>query len=106
MNAWEWVENETFDAALSASPVFSVTVLPMVACRQPARRILIARVALLASLAIIPLSRVDGLPRLDLVKVLLSSELVPRSLFLSHRTFDRPRPPAISPVQHRVPSTI
>ena len=81
MSAWERLE--PFDAALSAILFFSVVVLAMLACRQPARRILIARVALLASLAIIPLSSLDLFPRLDVVDVILSADLVPRSLFKS-----------------------
>jgi beta-lactamase regulating signal transducer with metallopeptidase domain len=80
MSAWERIETiEAFDAALSAILFFTVVVLAMLACRQPARRILIARVALLASLATIPLSSLTTLPRLDLVNVLLSSDLLPGS---------------------------
>ena len=112
MSAWERIETietvEAFDAALSAVLFFSVVVLAMLACRQPVRRILIARVALLASLAIIPLSRLNSLPRLDLVKVLLSSELFPRSLFHSSSP-DKPAHatgPWVSPcpVQDQKPS--
>ncbi len=72
-----------FDAASSATLFFSLVLLAMLACRQPARRILIARVALLASLGIVPLIGLQSLPRLDVVKMLLASDLVPRSLFVS-----------------------
>src|SRR5262249_29684758 len=48
---------------------------------QPARRILIARVALLASLAMIPLVALVPLPRLDLVDLFVESDLVPVRLF-------------------------
>ncbi len=80
MSAWEQFETvDAFDAALSAVLFFSVVVLAMLACRQPARRILIARVALLASLAIIPLTTLRALPQLDLVNAVLSSGLVAHS---------------------------
>jgi beta-lactamase regulating signal transducer with metallopeptidase domain len=101
MSAWEWAETETFDAALSASLFFSVIVLAMLACRQPARRILIARVALLASLAIIPLSRVESLPRVDLLRLLLTSDLVPHTLFVSVSPDASPPRPLIPPTPSR-----
>src|SRR4051794_13010870 len=72
-----------FDAASSATLFFSLIVLAMLTCRQPSRRILIARVALLSSLAIIPLVGLQSLPRVDVVKMLLASDLVPRSFFIS-----------------------
>ncbi|MGP0063637.1 MAG: M56 family metallopeptidase [Isosphaeraceae bacterium] len=83
---WYWIDRIgvlLFDATLSATLFFSLVLLAMLACRQPARRILIARVALLASLAIIPLVGLESLPRLDVVDILFASDVVPHSLLLS-----------------------
>src|SRR5438876_1138845 len=74
---------EHFDATLSTTLFLSLVMLAMLGCRQPARRILIARVALLASLAMIPLVSLGPLPRLDLVDVLVKSDLLPLPLFFS-----------------------
>ena len=55
---WAWMDRigiTLFDATLSAAVFLTFIVLAMLACRQPARRILLARVALLASLAIVPI---------------------------------------------------
>ncbi len=83
---WSWIDRigiVLFDATLSATLFFSLVLLAMLACRQPARRILIARVALLASLAIIPMIGLETLPRLDVVDILLDSEVLPRSLLFA-----------------------
>ncbi|HZW34224.1 MAG TPA: M56 family metallopeptidase [Isosphaeraceae bacterium] len=72
-----------FDATLSTTLFASLVTLAMLGCRQPARRILIARVALLASLAMIPLVALAPLPRLDLVDVLVDSQLVAIPVFIS-----------------------
>ena len=93
---WFWIDRIgtlLFDATLSATLFFSVVLLAMLACRQPARRILIARVALVASLAIIPLIAFGSLPRLDVLDMLLESDLVPRSLIIA----PAPGEPALSP---------
>jgi beta-lactamase regulating signal transducer with metallopeptidase domain len=93
---WFWIDRigiVLFDATLSATLFFSLVLLAMLACRQPARRIVIARVALLASLAIIPLIGMEPLPRLDVVDILLESEVLPRSLLISLA----PGEPAVSP---------
>src|SRR5689334_14500378 len=55
---WVWMDRIgiiLFDATLSTAVFLTLIVLAMLSCRQPARRILLARVALLASLAILPL---------------------------------------------------
>jgi len=93
---WFWIDRISivlFDATLSAILFFSLVLLAMLACRQPARRIVIARVALLASLAIIPLIGMEPLPRFDVVDILLESEVLPRSLLISLA----PGEPAVSP---------
>lgn len=72
-----------FDASLSTVVFTTLIVLVMLACRQPARRILVARVALISSLAILPLVGFGRLPRLDVLDTLVESRFFPRSPFLS-----------------------
>jgi hypothetical protein len=72
-----------FDATLSTTIFLSLVLLAMLGCRQPARRILIARLAFLASLAMIPLVAIEPLPRLDLVDLFVESELLPAPRFVS-----------------------
>jgi beta-lactamase regulating signal transducer with metallopeptidase domain len=82
---WDWTDRTSvilFDAALSTAVFLTFIVLAMLACRQPARRILLARVALLASVAILPLVAFGRLPRLDVIDTLVESRFFPRSLFL------------------------
>src|SRR5262249_20017616 len=86
-----------FDATLSTILSSSLVMLAMLGCRQPARRILLARVALLASLAMIPLVALAPLPRLDLVDVLVDSQ------WAAIPVFDAPGPgalPAPAPPGH------
>lgn len=71
-----------FDATLSTAVFTTLIVLVMLACRQPARRILVARVALISSLAIVPLVGFGHLPRLDVLDTLVESRFFPRSPFL------------------------
>src|SRR5438105_8931473 len=78
-----------FDATLSTTLFLGLVMLAMLGCRQPARRILIARVALLASLAMIPLVALAPLPRLDLVDAFVESQLFPTSLFASPDPIER-----------------
>jgi len=68
-----------FDATLSTAVFLSLMILAMLACRQPARRLFIARVAFCASLAMLPLIAFAPLPRLDLVQILTRSKIVPVS---------------------------
>ena len=98
---WVWLDRAgpiLFDATLSTALFLSLVVLAMLVCRQPTRRLLIARVALFASLAMIPLVALVPLPRLDLLDALVQSELLPNSLILelekgrmSDTGFDRAR---------------
>ncbi len=91
---WVWLDSAgpvLFDAALSTALFLSVVVLAMVVCRQPTRRILIARVAIIASLAMFPLVALVPLPRLDLFDTLLQTDLVPASLVVElDKISDRP----------------
>jgi beta-lactamase regulating signal transducer with metallopeptidase domain len=83
---WDWTDRIgviVLDAALSTGVFLAFIVLAMLACRQPARRILLARVALLASLAILPLVAFGRLPRLDVIDTIVESRFFPRSLFLA-----------------------
>ncbi len=66
---WVWVDRVgfvLFDAAFSTALLLSVVVLAMLVCRQPSVRLQIARAALAASLAMIPLVVLVPLPRFDL----------------------------------------
>ena len=67
---WVWVDRAgfvLFDSALSTAIVLSLAVLAMLVCRQPARRLQIARAALVASLVMIPLVALVPLPQFDLL---------------------------------------
>jgi len=77
---WVWLDRAgavLFDAALSTAIFLSLVVLAMLVCHQPSRRRLIARVAFVASLAMIPLVALAPLPRLDLVDTVVQSNLLP-----------------------------
>ena len=66
---WMWLDRFgfiLFDAALSTALFLSMVVLCLLVCRQPSRRLLIVRLSLLASLAMLPLS-LAPLPRLDVL---------------------------------------
>ncbi len=78
---WVWLNSVgpiLFDATLSTAIFLSLVVLAMLLCRQPSRRLLIARVSLIASLAMIPLVAFVPLPRLDVVNTLVESDLLPK----------------------------
>ena len=71
---WVWLDRVgliLFDAALSTALFLSVVVLAMLLCRQPSRRLLIVRSSLLASLAMVPLVAVLPLPRVDVLGLIL-----------------------------------
>ena len=55
------------DAGVSATLLWAVAALAMLGCRQPARRLRLARVAILASLAIPFVIAIGLVPRIDLV---------------------------------------
>jgi hypothetical protein len=65
-----------FDATIATAFLLSLTSLAILVCRQPARRLFIARVALWSSLLIFPLVGFAPLPRVDLVRLLMRSRLI------------------------------
>jgi beta-lactamase regulating signal transducer with metallopeptidase domain len=83
---WVWIDRVgliLFDATLSTTVFLSLVVLALLVCRQPTRRLLIARVALVAALAMIPLVALAPLPRFDLMRAVVAADLIP--------TFPRPK---------------
>ena len=96
---WDWLDRVgpvLFDAALSTTVFLSVVVLAILICRQPSRRCLIARAALLASLAMIPLVALAPLPRLDLVATLVQSNLFPDFLVVAPDPINSPSSPLVT----------
>jgi beta-lactamase regulating signal transducer with metallopeptidase domain len=82
---WECLDKAgtvLFDATLSTVLFLSLVVVAMLVCRQPSRRLLIARVSLLACLAMIPLVALVPLPRIDLLDTLVQADVLPNSLIL------------------------
>ena len=80
---WLWLDRIAsilFDATLSTALFLSVVVLFLLVCRQPARRLLIVRWSLLASLAMLPLVAMAPLPRLDVLAMIRQANLLPPSL--------------------------
>jgi beta-lactamase regulating signal transducer with metallopeptidase domain len=76
---WVWLDRFgfiLFDAALSTALFLSVVVLCLLVCRQPSRRLLIVRIALLASLAMLPLT-LAPLPRVDILAKIRQAGLLP-----------------------------
>jgi hypothetical protein len=66
---WEWVDRlvpTLFDASLAAAVLTGAVALGMVACRQPARRCVLARAGLLGALVVWPLMSGIGPARLRL----------------------------------------
>ncbi len=83
---WVWLDRiglVLFDATVSTALFLSLVVLAMLLCRQPARRIRIARVALLSSLTMIPMVALAPLPRLDITDTIIRSDLVPAQLIFN-----------------------
>ncbi len=77
---WMWLDRVgliLFDAALSTGLFLTVVVLAMLVCRQPSRRLLLVRTSLLASLAIIPVVAVLPLPRVDVLDLILRADFFP-----------------------------
>jgi beta-lactamase regulating signal transducer with metallopeptidase domain len=98
---WDWMDCIgiiVFDAAFATAVFLTFIVLAMLACRQPARRILLARVALLASLAIIPLVAWGRLPRLYVIDTFVDSRFFPKALFLAAAALDPDDATTESPV--------
>ena len=79
---WMWLDRVgliLFDAALSTGLFLTVVVLAMLVCRQPSRRLLLVRSSLVASLAIIPVVAVLPLPRVDVLDLILQRGIFPPS---------------------------
>lgn len=71
MSAWlDHLGGILLDATIGATVLASACALVMVACRQPARRCLVARTALCGLLAVLPLSALLSRPRWDLATLL------------------------------------
>lgn len=68
------------DGCLSALVLWSVTALAMLGCRQPARRLRLARAAVLGSLALWPLIARESVPRLELGTALRGLGVLPHPL--------------------------
>jgi beta-lactamase regulating signal transducer with metallopeptidase domain len=97
---WEWLDSAgtvLFDATLSTALFLSLVVVAMLVCRQPSRRLLIARVSLLACLAMIPLVALVPLPRIDLLDTLVQAEILPNSLIREIETGLWPRTSSVVP---------
>jgi hypothetical protein len=80
---WNWVDHLggiVFRASVSAAVLSSLLVLAMLGCRQPARRIALARAAILGALVLIPLVGLAPLPRFDLVGALQGMGVLPHPL--------------------------
>ena len=76
---WMWLDRFgfiLFDAALSTALFLSVVVICLLVCRQPSRRLLIVRLSLLGSLAMLPLT-LAPLPRLDILAKIRQAGLLP-----------------------------
>ncbi len=69
---WGWIDRLgvlVLDASLGATLLVGSIALAMVGCRQPSRRVGLARVAVVGTLALLPLVALSPLPRLDLIRV-------------------------------------
>src|SRR4051812_22065757 len=70
---WGWIDRLgllVLDASPGATLLVGSIALAMVGCRQPARRVGLARGALVGSLALPPMVALSPPPRLDLIRVL------------------------------------
>jgi beta-lactamase regulating signal transducer with metallopeptidase domain len=89
---WMWLDRFgfiLFDAALSTAIFLSTVVLCLLVCRQPSRRLLIVRLSLLASLAMLPLA-VAPLPRLDVLEKISQAGFLPAASLIQSETVNRP----------------
>lgn len=90
---WVWIDRLgvfVFDAGLSAAVLWVGAWLAMLGCRQPARRLRIARAAAIGSLVLGPLVGFRIVPRVDLVDALVRPGALPHPL-LSPRWPSRAR---------------
>jgi beta-lactamase regulating signal transducer with metallopeptidase domain len=80
---WDCVDHLggiVFRASVSAAVLSSLIVMAMLGCRQPARRIVLARAALLGALVLIPLVGFSLLPRFDVFAALRGVGVLPHPL--------------------------
>ena len=80
---WGWVDHlggVVCRGGLSAAALTSLAMLGMLCCRQPARRIALARSATLGLLLLFPLVALAPLPRLGLVATLRDAGVLPHPL--------------------------
>jgi beta-lactamase regulating signal transducer with metallopeptidase domain len=102
LGMWVWLDRISlvlFDATVSTALFLSLVVLAILFCRQPARRLRIARVALLSSLTMIPLVALAPLPRLDIADAIIRSDLFP-ALLIFNPDQNKLTAPAKSPGDH------
>jgi hypothetical protein len=84
---WVWVDRVgslLLDASVSATILWAVVALVMMGSRQPARRLRLARAAMIASLALIPLIGLGMVPRINLVAVCRGFGVLPHPLLPPH----------------------
>ncbi len=104
---WTWVDwlgLILFDAALSTTTFLGLILFPLFACRQPARRIFAARVALAASLATIPLVASAAWPRFDLIRYVENHGFLLASGALDHDGGGEAETGEVSPTPPPVPA--
>jgi hypothetical protein len=83
---WSWVDRWAgllLDASLSATILSSGVALVMLGCRQPTRRAVLARAAILGALALIPMAAWPPLPRVEVGEVLQRAGFLPHPLLLA-----------------------
>jgi len=74
MGMWlDWLGGVLFDASLSATVLLCLVALGLVGCRQPVRRVHLARAALVGSLALLPLAGFSPLPRIHVLRIVRSA---------------------------------
>src|SRR5579883_3353912 len=86
---WLWADRLggiLLDASLAATALLCVVALAILGCRQPARRVPLARSAIIGSMALIPLVGLSIFPRIDLLGGLRASGLLPHPLVSSQAT--------------------
>jgi beta-lactamase regulating signal transducer with metallopeptidase domain len=83
-----WVDRlggTLIDASLATTVLFCLVALAMLGCRQPVRRICLARAAILCGLAMLPLVALAPIPRVDVSGVVRRSSLGLHPLFADSR---------------------
>ncbi len=80
------------DASLGATLLIASIALAMVGCRQPSRRVGLARAAIIGALALFPLAALSPLPRLDVIRTLRGFGLNTHPI-LPHLGLGRASPP-------------